>query len=788
MTLFNRRLFLQSAAGALGAIGLSQLAMSQRANHYGKALAQSTSRKIALLVGVNSYTRNSLGGAITDIELQKQLLIHRFGFNSNDVHTLPNEKATRLNILDAFEEYLYEPARTNDVIVFHFSGHGDRVLESALMRDFTNRLEGRSCIDDGDGSSQICKNTAIAPFRYDEAGADTVQDIMGHTLLLMRTALARKTDNVTFVLDCCFAGGGKRGNAMMRSLEDPTITSITPRIADIEWEYQQSWLERLNMSEDDFVRAIKSPTGPGFFAGAAGKRQYAADYPFEGFVAGAFTYLLTQHLWQNTSPLSTMIPAISSSLSRLQNHDQTPEYEPDLSTSRSLANKTIYHITPSAPPAEAIITGYKADDRLELWLGGLDPQRLVAFDQGTTFSILDSQTRASVGEVRQIAGTRDGLFAQGELVSETLKQSRFKQGNSVDKAAELTSRLLQEKTRGIPDVVVLKIALDDTLTSAEQDYAITALGQSASFEVFPTAVGQSAHVLLGRYTEAIAHRLVAGSTSTLPTPAVSSIGVFSPTQVPILAGSFGPENESIEAAIERLRSRFISLHIGRMLALMVNRQSSKIDIDVTIKSADFRSGTTTRGGNPDAIFIPQQSEQGIEQISLQNEIDVVVKNNEASALHFGMLAIDSAGDISVLFPITSDDPNIDVIRSGASKTEPLVAVEPLGLVELLVLASPQSLVGPLDTLRDKASELSDPNRSGSAVSAQDAVSGIFGAMSTQPGDGTAEKQQQYKGADSKEVEAKRTGKEGAEKESIKVGQLLDVEDVAVVSMLFEIVP
>lgn len=777
MDLFNRRRFLQTTAGALGAIGLNQLTLSQRATHYGQAIAQSTPRKVALLIGINDYSRNKLGGAITDVDLQAQLLIHRFGFNPTDVHTLRNQQATRLNILGAFEEYLYDPAQPDDVIVFHFSGHGDHVLESDLMRDFTNRL-GRNCIDDA-GEFEICRNTAIAPFRYDEQGSDAVQDIMGHTLLLMRTALAQKTDSVTFVLDCCYAGGGKRGNAVMRSLDTSAsnqITRVTPRISDIEWEYQQSWLERLNLSEDDFVRAIQSPTGPGFFAGAAGPRQYAADYPFDGFVAGAFTYLLTQHLWQTTSPLSVTIPTISSSLSRLQNHDQIPEYEPDLSASRSLLNETIYHITPDSLPAEAVVLGPKIGNssRFHLWLGGLDPQRLAAFDQGASFSIINRQTGEPLGEMRQIEGTRNGLLAEGELVDSGLTQNGLKQAGLKQEPEAFTSHLLQEKTRGIPDVVVLKISLDDTLTAVEQEQAIATLGQTTNFEVSSAEAGKIAHILLGRYTDAIAQQLVPNSTNTLPTPILNSIGIFSPTQVPVLANSFGPANESIGEAVERLRSRFVSLHIGRMLALMVNGKSSQIDVDVTIQSAGSRRGTTTRGGNPEAILIPQQSDQSIEQILLKNEIDVIVTNHEASALHFGLLAIDSAGDISVLFPLTSDDPNIDLIASNESKTESLVAVEPLGIVELLILASPQSLVGPLETLRDKAAQLADPSRGGSAVIAAEAVSGIFGAMSTQLGDATTKRQKYTKQTDSSN--------------SDDAKQLLAVEEVAVLSMLFEIVP
>ncbi|MEL6605282.1 MAG: caspase family protein [Cyanobacteria bacterium J06614_10] len=779
MPSLNRRRFLQSTAGALSAIGLNQLTLTQRANRYGKALAQDTPRKVALLVGINDYERNKLGGALNDVELQKQLLIHRFGFNPNDIHTLREQQATRLNILGAFEEYLYEPAKAGDVVVFHFSGHGDHVLESDLMRDFTNRLQGRSCIDDS-GEFLICRNTALAPYRYDEEGKDAVQDIMGHTLLLMRTALARKTDNVTFVLDCCYAGGGKRGNVMMRSQANAPASSpilgITPRISDIEWEYQQSWLERLSWTEQDFIDAIKSPVGPGFFAGAAGPREYAADYPFDGFVAGAFTYLLTQHLWQTASPLSSTIPLLTQSLSSLQNHEQTPVYDPPLAAARALSgnsssnspDRTIYHITPDAKPAEAVVLGPKegSSDRFYLWLGGLDPQRLAAFDRGAVFSVIDKQTGEKLGDIQQVNDTRDGLLTEGQLMNTT-----FALDNT-----ELAGQFLQEKTRGIPEVVVLKISLDETLTPTEQAHVKAVLGEISNFEVFSADPGRVAHALLGRYTDAIAAKQISNPESTLPTPMTDSIGIFSPSQVPILTGSFGQPGESIEDAVNRLWNRFISLHIGRMLALMVNGKASKLNIDVTVSDSRSQSSSTTRGGNPETILLPQQSNEPIKQIPLGNEIDVIIRNNEPNPLHFGLLVIDSAGDITVLFPLTSDDPDIDLISPNNTKTESLVAVDPIGIVELLVIASPSSLVGPLETLSENAVKLSDTTRRGTEVVAEEAVSGLFDVLGS---------------TSASQTQGVKTLQHTVNKNNptnTQIGGPLGVEDVAVVSLYFEIVP
>gem|GEM_PF-3835566 len=93
---------------SLATLGLSQVDLIRQGDSYGKLLAQDTPRKLALLVGINqySYPIATLNGCINDVRLQQELLIHRFGFNSQDILTLTDEAATQKGILTAFEEHL----------------------------------------------------------------------------------------------------------------------------------------------------------------------------------------------------------------------------------------------------------------------------------------------------------------------------------------------------------------------------------------------------------------------------------------------------------------------------------------------------------------------------------------------------------------------------------------------------------------------------------------------------------------------------------------------------------
>ena len=133
MTRLSRRYFLQGAGATLAALGWSQLDWQRQGDLYGRALAQSTPRKLALLVGINEYPSDGLfaplNGCVNDVELQYHLLVHRFGFNPSDIVKLTDAQATRQGILTAFEEHLIGQARPGDVVVFHFSGHGSRVVD-----------------------------------------------------------------------------------------------------------------------------------------------------------------------------------------------------------------------------------------------------------------------------------------------------------------------------------------------------------------------------------------------------------------------------------------------------------------------------------------------------------------------------------------------------------------------------------------------------------------------------------------------------------------------------------
>lgn len=243
MSNIKRRHFLQLAGSTLTTVGISQLDIMHQGNRYAQVLAQNTPRKLALLVGINQYSAPilALKGCTTDVKLQQELLIHRFGFNPQDIVTLTDQQATCKSILTAFEEHLINQAKPGDVVVFHFSGHGSTVTDPD--RDQPDGL-----------NSTLVPVDSKLPEGY-PITRGPVSDIMGHTLFLLMSAL--KTENVTVVLDCCYSGGGTRGNLRVRS----RFGGDKLQPSALELNYQKQWLKRLNLSPEKFIELRRKKRG-----------------------------------------------------------------------------------------------------------------------------------------------------------------------------------------------------------------------------------------------------------------------------------------------------------------------------------------------------------------------------------------------------------------------------------------------------------------------------------------------------------------------------------------------
>lgn len=666
MSTLKRRHFLQLAGSTLTTIGLSQLDFLHQAERYGQVLAQgSPGRKLALLVGINAYPDpiRSLSGCLTDIELQRELLVHRFGFNPKDILMVSDTqplKPTRQTILDAFEQHLIRQAKPGDVVVFHYSGHGSLVLDPDPLPGFTQ---------DGKGV-----NGTIVPFDRLTQDPSQVQDIMGRSLFLLMAAL--KTEYVTVVLDSCHSGGGSRGNLEFRAIRSRLDSDTLAAASPAELEFQKRWMAELKLSEADLNTMRRKGIAKGVAIGSAQYNQLAADAPFSDFYAGAFTYLLTRYLWQQSrsEPVSTTFTKLTLATKDVANTSGVTQ-EPIYATNPPENGKQpIFFLNPVTPPAEAVVRTV-TNGQIEFWLGGISSRSLEAAGAGAIFTLLDA-TGKPIGEVEQT--DRKGLVGYGKLRKGELK-------------AVQPGTLMWEQVRGIPADLKLQIGLDRSLDHDRAE-ATRALQTVSRLEVVPVGQGKAIDYLFGRMTANTLKTLQSQKLTDLPK--VDSVGLFTPGLLPLTA-TFGDAGEALGDAVDRLRSRFKSLLAGRILQLSAgdSGRGDRLKVDATVVAKGTgRAATATNY-----------------RFKSKTEFQIRVKNNEDRDLYIAVLLISTSGNLTVLYPY-GDAEEAARVAKGTELLTPQendgyqFTLTGDGFLEVLTLASTQPLRDTLKAIQKIASD------------------------------------------------------------------------------------
>jgi hypothetical protein len=168
--------------------------------------------KRALLIGVAAYPNvPPLDGCVNDVGLMRSVLVERFGFPEAQITVLADRQATRAGILAAFDA-LVAATGTDDIVVFHFAGHGSRMADR-----------------EGDEPSGF--DSTIVPFDAARP-ANEVADITDDEIQLRLEALAAKTPYTTLVFDACHSGTITRDDfgARARSVQadDRVATDLPP--------------------------------------------------------------------------------------------------------------------------------------------------------------------------------------------------------------------------------------------------------------------------------------------------------------------------------------------------------------------------------------------------------------------------------------------------------------------------------------------------------------------------------------------------------------------------------
>ncbi|NES67648.1 MAG: caspase family protein, partial [Okeania sp. SIO2D1] len=208
---------------------------------------------------------------------------------------------------------------------------------------------------------------------------------------------ALKTENFTGILDSCFSGITTRDFTVRSRAGGEKIEIVSQEKA-----YQEKWLSRLNMSEEEFVKGYQSGVAKGIIFASAKPFQTAKDVKIIDFYAGIFSYLFTQYLWQETATPEEAIAYVNRQIpARLK---QNPLYE--VKTGTKLDSQAIYLTENSGPVANAVVTEIKGDIA-QIWLGGLDVKKIAELTTGAVFNVINSKEKSAA---KLIFESRDGLL------------------------------------------------------------------------------------------------------------------------------------------------------------------------------------------------------------------------------------------------------------------------------------------------------------------------------------------------------------------------------------------
>ena len=678
----RRRHLLQFAGSTIAALTAESM-FPAVANQHSQALASLAkpgTRKLALLVGINRYSGEglrSLRGCLMDIEMQRELLISRFGFNPADILMLTDNtplKPTRNNMISAYEQHLIAQAKPDDVVVFHFSGHGSQVADPDPI--------------ESDGTL----GTLVPIDRPSATNSDL--DITGRTLFLLTHSL--KTENVTMILDACHSGGTFRShaNATVRSIVSSTQSSAQrsnrlPAMSEAEATYQAQRLKTIALPQKEFSILRRQGIAKGIALGSAYRNQYSADSNFGDFYAGAFSYLLTRSLWQ--AARNESIGNLFVDLARRTE---------DLADATQIVQTPVFDLKPGSPldraPAyltESVSTGAEGavksiqGTRLELWLGGIPAHSLDAFEKGAVFNILNAENQP-IAQVKQTG--RSGLTATGQVLNASAQLS----------SQIVPGQLIQEQVRGIPVDLTLTIGVQNSVQSSAQN----------------TEDDPTIKRIKSEFTSYPRFKFVRLN----PGTNVAVDAVLQSKDALMWQLKTGADRLLKEGDLFTLRASLQSLLAAKVLRSLANGESAHLAVTTEVRHADRQILITTTRSRSDttrSTHTRPATRTTTPPLKPGDAIEIQIQNNSDLPLYAAAIAIDSSANLILLYPLTpktipiAPHTTLNVPDRTNGPTYRLTLQPPAGSLELLTFTSTEPLGDILRGLKQLTPTRSQSSRS-----------------------------------------------------------------------------
>ncbi len=178
----------------------------------GKTFSQN---KLALIVAVGEYpiaSKIKPIASVNDVKYIKAAL-SRNGFEEKNIDTLINSKATKAAILNAITQ-LSVKAKQNDIVVIHFSCHGQQIRDQRTIE------LGK---DEDDGYDEAFLPYDAMP-KYNPTGYKGQNHLRDDDLYPVLLAIRKKlgaAGSLLVLLDACHSGTGTRGESFAVTRGEP---------------------------------------------------------------------------------------------------------------------------------------------------------------------------------------------------------------------------------------------------------------------------------------------------------------------------------------------------------------------------------------------------------------------------------------------------------------------------------------------------------------------------------------------------------------------------------------
>ncbi|KAK0440552.1 caspase domain-containing protein [Armillaria borealis] len=182
----------------------------------------------ALVIGIDKYFSDGirdLSGAVADADAINTFLQEALGVPKGQIKDLRNEEATKLTIEAAIEDLGNNPAiKKDDPILIYYAGHGAEANAPAGWPSTNGKIQ------------MLVPHDFIPNRSSDSKQGQGVLDV--RLSYLLADLAAKKSDNITVILDCCHSGSGTRtddNDFIVRGIDLPESYTIAQDLLyDIE--------------------------------------------------------------------------------------------------------------------------------------------------------------------------------------------------------------------------------------------------------------------------------------------------------------------------------------------------------------------------------------------------------------------------------------------------------------------------------------------------------------------------------------------------------------------------